>query len=556
MTIEDTLSNEIRILAYIDKKGPQNFSSLVESEELKLSRNTIDKYLRVLREKKWVTLEYEGRKVYNRISPEGKLELETYFGKDNVSSRLKAYDLYSKKIKQIRDEILHRFGPINDHQLLLDCVLYFIDFSRFNFDKKLPSDDFQYILAYFLARYDLQNCRSKAWIRTQSPITQMTQNQFYRKFKLDRIQLQYFAKEWGKIAHLFPIYDEKNNIWFLSSNSLLYEGIMEYIHIRAKRGLLEELVFENFSFNVATEVNNIGYIFIKQYNLELDFHQIRQYSNFIRRMMNVLLEKRRGYPEPWLRLPSDPKELLSLSVDLETELNSCKIDVNRKLEIYRMLMEINNRLKNNPEVIIWGEKYLEFEPEDQSVLTIMALHYHNLENYNKFLEIAEKLKEKVRNDLVIIPLVLDYYIEVNPDLDKALGILEDTEQFIIDNKALMTIHPNLLYNKARIYKSKNKLDFAREFAEKAWFHYNDKDMDLFRLLVDIYMELEEWEELEDFCYKTYLDDYYNPELFPSVYFAFLKRNSKIKAKELFDRVKNYFPEYLNRLDQVKLEFQK
>ena len=71
-------------------------------------------------------------------------------------------------------------------------------------------------------------------------------------------------------------YDEKNRMWFLSSNSLLYEELMENITIRAKRGTLEELVFENFSFNMSTEVNMIGYNCIKQFNLELDFHQIRQ----------------------------------------------------------------------------------------------------------------------------------------------------------------------------------------------------------------------------------------------------------------------------------------
>lgn len=552
MTTEGSFPNSIRILAFIDKNGPQNFSSLVESKELKLSRNTIDKYLKILREKEWITLEYEGRKVFNHISPEGKLELETYFGKDNISSRLKAYSLFGKKIKQIRDEILTRFGPINNNQLLLDSVLYFIDFSRFNFYKKLPSEDFQYTLAYFLARYDLQNCRSEAWMRTQSSVTQLKQEEFYRKFKLDRIQLQYFANEWGKIAHVFPIYDENNNVWFLSSNSLLYEGIMEHIRIRAKRGILEELVFENFSFNVATEVNNIGYIFIKQFNLELDFHQIRQYSRFISGMMNIILEKRRGYPEPWLRLPGDSKSLLSLSLELETELNNNKVDMQRKLEIYRMLIEINNRLKNYPVVIKWGEKYLEQEPEDDNVLTIMALHYYNLEKYDKFLEIAERLRKKVRNDLVIIPLVLKYFIEIRTDLDRALGIVEDTEKFIIDNKVLMTLHPNLLYNKARIYMLKNNLDFARGFAEKAWFHYHDRKMDLFHLIVDIYSKLEEWEVLEDFCYNYYLDDHYNPDIFSSVYFAFLKRDSKIKANEIYVRVNKHFPEYIEKLNQVKV----
>ena len=79
-------------------------------------------------------------------------------------------------------------------------------------------------------------------------------------------------------------------------------------------------------------------------------------------------------------------------------------------------------------------------------------------------------------------------------------------------------------------------------------------MDLYHLIVNLYTDLEEWEVLEDFCYRVYLDDYYNPEIFSSVYSAFLKRDSKIKAKELYDRVKKYFPEYLNKLDQFLEKF--
>lgn len=420
------------------------------------------------------------------------------------------------------------------------------------FKSILSSEDFQYKLAYFLARYDIQYCKSETWIRTQSPITQLYHDDFYRKFKIDPIQIQYFAKEWGKIVHNFSIYDEKGRIWFISSNSLLYEALMEYITVRAKRGLLEELIFENFSFNVTTEVNNIGYDCIKQFNLELDFHQLRQYIRLIKKMMNLFLEKRRGYPEPWLRLPDDSKSLLALSINLETELENNKIDIDRKLEIYRMLIEINNRIKNYQEVINWGEKYLEQEPEDDDVLTIMALHYFNLENYEKFLEMAERLREKVRHDFIIIPLVLKYYIEIHTDLDKALEIVEDAEKFILDNNMLLNLHPHILYNKAKIYKLKNNLDFARQFAEKAWVHYQNRDMELYQLLVEVYKGLEEWEVLEDFYYKTYLDDYYyNPEAFPSMYFAFLKRDSKIKADELYERVKNPYPECLDKLNQVK-----
>jgi len=90
-----------------------------------------------------------------------------------------------------------------------------------------------------------------------------------------------------------------------------------------------------------------------------------------------------------------------------------------------------------------------------------------------------------------------------------------------------------------------------DFAEKAWFHYHDRKMELYHLLVEIYTALEEWEVLEDFCYQNYLDDYNNPEKFPSVYYAFLKRDSKIKANEICDRVKKFLPEYLDKLNQIK-----
>jgi hypothetical protein len=62
----------------------------------------------------------------------------------------------------------------------------------------------------------------------------------------------------------------------------------------------------------------------------------------------------------------------------------------------------------------------------------------------------------------------------------------------------MNLRLNILYNKARIYKLKNNIDFACDFAEKAWFHYHNRDLELYNLLVEIYTELEEWEILEDF----------------------------------------------------------
>ena len=78
-----------------------------------------------------------------------------------------------------------------------------------------------------------------------------------------------------------------------------------------------------------------------------------------------------------------------------------------------------------------------------------------------------------------------------------------------------------------------------------------REIELYKLLVEIYSKIKEWEILEDFCFKAYLDDYHNPELFYSLYIAFLKRNSKKKALELRDRVMKYFPAYLEKLDEIE-----
>ena len=147
-------------------------------------------------------------------------------------------------------------------------------------------------------------------------------------------------------------------------------------------------------------------------------------NQFIKKMMNIFLEKKRGYSQPWLRLPSDSKSLLKMSTELETELNMNKWEPERQLEIFRMLLEISNRLKNYQDVIMWGDKYLEIDPEDSDVLTLMALHYFNLKDFENFLEMFERLRKEVRHDLIVIPLVLQYYTEISIDLNKALDVVE------------------------------------------------------------------------------------------------------------------------------------
>lgn len=549
------LPSYLKILDQIDKKTAQTFTELVESEELNLSRNTVTKYLKYLRENNLLSVRYEGRKIINLITPEGKLELETALGKDKLTHRIRAYQLFDKKIKTYRDEFLKRFGPIENNSILIDCIENFLNFMSYNFDSRFPSEDFQYILAYFIARYDIQYCKSENWLRTQSSVIQLTQERFYKKFKVDPIQIQYFSKEWSNFKFTLQIIDKKDRLWFLSSNSYFYEMIMEQIHLRTRRGLLQEIIFNNFIFIPSIETIRILDDCLNGLRLVLDFDQKIQLQNFIRRMINIYLDKRRGYPSPWLNLPNDPESLLKYSVELETELNKNKLDLARKLEILRTLLEINNKLKHYTEVIYWGQKYLELKPDDVDVLTILALHCFNLKKYSEFLEWKRKLKQELRYDMILNPLTIKYYVEIEKDLQIALELIEETEKFILDNDTLQKIYPKILYYKAKVYKLKNNLDFALLNAEKAWSQYDDREIELYKIIVDLYKELRDWEQLEDFCLNAHYEDEYNIDFIPDLYYAHLKRNSFKKAEHLYEMVKRQFPDILSHLNEIKKEFE-
>ncbi|MBD3214541.1 MAG: hypothetical protein GF311_18155 [Candidatus Lokiarchaeota archaeon] len=93
-------------------------------------------------------------------------------------------------------------------------------------------------------------------------------------------------------------------------------------------------------------------------------------------------------------------------------------------------------------------------------------------------------------------------------------------------------------------------------AEKAWKLSESRNYDIFKLIVDIYKELAEWERLEDFCRKTYLNDPFETIVYGPLYYAYLKRNLNIKANEFYNWVGKNFPEKLLVLTDIKESFKK
>ena len=77
-----------------------------------------------------------------------------------------------------------------------------------------------------------------------------------------------------------------------------------------------------------------------------------------------------------LRFAPEAKELLILSIDLETELNNIEISIEIKLEILKTLHYISSHLKNDEDAVHWDEKYLKENPKDLIMLTIMTLYYY------------------------------------------------------------------------------------------------------------------------------------------------------------------------------------
>ncbi|MHA1439476.1 MAG: hypothetical protein ACTSPD_18050 [Promethearchaeota archaeon] len=544
------LSNDMRILIFLNDNGPQKFSELVNSKKLNLSRNTVNKYLRLLRDNNLVETKYENDRKLNFITAKGKIEVENMLGKDDIVHRLRAYKLVEEKIKSCRNEFLKRFGNM-PNSLLMDCVENFLEFEKYNFNSRLPSEDFQYHLAYFLGRFDLQYCKSINWLRIQPDVVQLMQDGFCNQFKVNKAELKYFYQEWSKIKTIWPIYDKNDRLWFLSSKSFMYTLLMEQIIYRVRRGSLQEIVFENFIFNSADEAAFILRDLIKGWHLNLDLSQQIQIQSFILRMMNIFLEKKKGYSPPWLALPSNPEELMTLSINLETELKEVKDDSIRKSEIIRTLHYINAHLKNNEEAIYWGEKYLELNPKDIGMQTIMAGYYFIEKQYPNFLKYAKKIREQFGYDLIVSNKLIEYYLEIDVDLTRAIELIEETEKQIINNQNLLQFYGDILTFKAQAFFMQDNLKDALIYAQKAWIEYGERSKKLYQLIVEIYKKMEEWEMLEDFCLDVYYEDEYNQEIYPALYFAHLKRQSYNKASELYERTKRNFPDYIKILDDIK-----
>ncbi len=546
----EDLPNDIKILEFIDDKGRKNFTEL--SQGLKLSRNTITKHLNRLRDDKLIQIEYEGRKIYNLITPEGKIELERYRGKKDPSHYIQVFLLVEKEIKKIRDGFLKRLGNI-PNSLLIDCVENFIQFRNYNFHSRLPSEEFQYYLAYYLARFDIQNCRSINWIRLQPKKVQLSQGEFCKAFKINPIDIDYFCKEWNNIMKTLTIIDDKKNKWFLSQNSLFYETLMQEIHLRTKRGILQELIFENYNFDISQESIMIAINNIKSHNLELDFAQQAQIRSYVERMIDFFLKKRRGYKSLWQDLPTDVKKLTLFSIELEEKLNNIEKNSPRRLEVLETLFKINQRLSNYEEALIWGEKCLEIEPNNPTILTNVVLYYLHFNRYDDFVKLAKKACELMPYEVLIRLTLTGYYIDVEKNLIEALKLIDEMEQLLYDNLNLSNLYAKVLYQKSRAYLMKGDLDRAFLIAERVWYQFLDHSEDSFSLLNDIYKQQQAWERLEDFCLKIYLTDRYNPLYITSLFYAHLRRDSFIKARELYEDTIKVFPEFIPKLDAILKE---
>lgn len=543
---------EMRILRYVGENGPQRFNNLLNNEEIRLSRGTVNKYLKILRENNWIDTKWEDDKKWNFITPEGRLQLERRLGRDNLVHRLKAYGLFEKKIKDYRDEFLDIFGHL-PNSLLMDCLENLLDFEEYGFHTKIPQERFKFFFAFFLARFNIQYCKSEEWRRVQPAAVQLSQDEYCKKYKLDIIELKYFFKQWAKSKIIYSIPDKKGQLWFLDSGTFLYHLMMDEIYYRTRRGTLQEVLFENFIFNASNEASKIVQNVFTGSKLTFDFGQIMWFQNFVRRMIEIFLEKRKKYKKLWINLPRDPDSLVEMAINLEMELNEIKEDSPRYTEILKALHYISAHLKNDKEAILWGERYIEKNPEDLSMLTLMAQYYFQQKQYSEFLTVADKLNEILVFDFITNLKVLEYYIDVKPDLDKALGIIEDAERMIANNYNLEQFIKMYLPYKARVYSLLEDLNSALVYARRAWVDFDNREREIFNLIVGIFKIQEDWESLEDFCLNTYYEDEHNPEIFSMLYFAHLKRDSKTKAELLYDRTKQHYPEYLKALDDIKNE---
>ena len=549
-----TLEREWKVLRHINDHGSKSFTELVESKELKYSRGTIGKYLKKLREQGYITVRNKGRKLLNEITTDGKLELNSRLGKKDIKYMLEAYQIYEEKIKYYRDGFLERFGNL-PNSFLLDCMEQFLELIYYKFTERLPSEDFHFYLAFYLARWDIQNSRSENWLRVQPTIIQLSRYDYCRKFNIEQTELDYFCLEWSKNKRLWPIYDEDNEMWFLSSKSLLYEMLMQQIYLRTRRGTLQELVFENFNFIPNQETIYILHESRIEMKLELDKAQLRQLTTFISKMISIFLTKKKGYKEIRFNLPLDLNSLHNLAIELETEVNQIKASSPRKLEILKTLRDINAKLNDYKEAAYWTEKYIEINPDDMDMETLLLADYLYLEDYDKFLKVANRMRKKNEYDLLSRVNLVRYYTDINQDLEKAMDLIEEADAIVREVPDLYSFFRGVEFYRAKIYFLKNELVYAQKFAEKVWYTFEDHSDDVFSLLVEIYEKQEFWELLEDFCLDSYVENKHSLVRMKSLYYAHLKRNSLIKAKDLYDWIEKYYPEFLPQIEKIGKEIQ-
>lgn len=92
---------------------------------------------------------------------------------------------------------------------------------------------------------------------------------------------------------------------------------------------------------------------------------------------------------------------------------------------------------------------------------------------------------------------------------------------------------------------KENFDYARHYAEHAWYEYLIHSDEVFTLLSEIY------ENLEDFCIKVYTENRFSPTIFIKLYYSHLKRKSFKKAEQIFEYVSHYYPEYEKELRNIE-----
>jgi len=133
------------------------------------------------------------------------------------------------------------------------------------------------------------------------------------------------------------------------------------------------------------------------------------------------------------------------------------------------------------------------------MLSIIAFYYFTEKQYPKFLEITERINQEFGYDMITRTYLIEYYLKIDPDVPKAMEIIEDAEKTIMREPNLQMVYPFILYSKAEAYFLLSELDQALIYAEKAWFEQLSRKEQLFNILVDLYKKKEDWEKLEDFC---------------------------------------------------------